>query len=394
MSSILQACLYNTDPGSSAELHQSIKSLNLVRLVSEAKNEEDLANVLERTSIHVLIVHLDPEPASVTELIEQVAQRFPQIGMIAISQDTNPGAILAPIRAGCDQYVCKPIESEDLAAAVLRIASKRFATQAKSLCVCVTGASGGSGATSIASNLAMEIGQATERPVALVDLDFQFGDIAVNYDLEPKYTMHDAASMGGDLDRSVLESILTKAPCNVMLLPRPGSIEQAEHINPDAVHHVIAMLQSLHETVIVDVPRRMDPCSTAALGQADLVLVICQLLVPSIRNAHRLVQSLSGLGIPESQIEVVANRGDSHGGRISIADLESLIGKPVFACVPNDYQYVARSIDFGQPLASEGGKRNPVRDEIQKIARRIIEGSESDEEGESKRGFLGRFLSN
>jgi len=392
MSNTMQACLFNTDASSSAELCRHVRSLPLVRFVSEVCNEQELANVLDQMRINLVFFHLDPTPERVTELIEEVAQQFPHVGMIAISENTNPNAILAPIRAGCDQYVCKPIEPSDLSAAVARIASKRFTTQTRSQCICVTGASGGSGATSIATNLAMEFGLATAKPVALIDLDFQFGDLAVNFDIEPKYTVFDAASMAGDMDATVLGNILTKGPCNVSLLPRPNTIEQTEGITQEAVHQIIAMLGESFETVIIDVPRHINPCSFAALSQSDKVLVICQLLVPSIRNAQRLVQSLARLGIPEDRIEVVANRGDSHGGRITLGDLGTLIGKPVFASVPNDYLYVARSIDFGKPLASQDGKMNPVRTEIQKIARRIAEGAEVEEQADSKRGFLGRFL--
>lgn len=394
MSNILPVCLFNMEPEASKKLCDHIRSLGLVRFVTEVQDEEGLANVLDQTPLSLVFFHLDPEPAKVLDIIEQVSERHPDIAIIALSHETSPGAILAPIRAGCDQYVCEPIDAEDLAAAVARVVSKRFLSQGISRCICVTGASGGAGATSIASNLAMEIGQLTEKRVVLVDLDLQFGDLAVNFDVEPKYTLHDAATMGSDLDRSVLENIVTPTPCNVALLPRPNSIEQVEHINPDAIHHIIATLRDIYETVVIDVPRHINPGSFAALQQADMILVICQLLVPSIRNANRLVESLKKLGVPQERIEVVPNRGDSSGGRITVKDLEALIDKPVFASVPNDYQYVAQSIDFGQQLAAVDKKNNPVRDAIQLMARKIVTGvlSETDQPAH-RRGLFGRLLS-
>ena len=118
------------------------------------------------------------------------------------------------------------------------------------------------------------------------------------------------------------------------------------------------------------------------------------LLVPSLRNANRLVESLMRLGVPKERVEVVPNRGDGSGGRITVKDLESLISKPVFACVPNDYHYVAQSIDFGQPLAAVDKKKNPVRDAIQLMARKIVTGAlpEADRPSE-RRGLFGRLLS-
>ncbi len=75
-------------------------------------------------------------------------------------------------------------------------------------------------------------------------------------------------------------------------------------------------------------------------------------------------------------------------------DLEALINKPVFACIPNDYHYVAQSIDFGRPLASTDKKKNPVRDEIQMIAQKIVAGPAGETEPtDQRRGLFGRLLS-
>ena len=87
------------------------------------------------------------------------------------------------------------------------------------------------------------------------------------------------------------------------------------------------------------------------------------------------------------------NRGDSSGGRISVRDLEVTIKKPVYSCVPNDYQFVARSIDFGKPIASLE-RNNPVRTAIRKIARGILGGTGAENaKREKRRGLFGRLLS-
>ena len=329
------------------------------------------------------------------EVIEQVSTRFPGVALIAVSHQTDPTAILAPIRAGCDQFVCEPIDQEDLTAAVGRVASKRMLAQPKSRFICVTGASGGAGATSIACNLALEIGQLTERDCALVDLDFAFGDVALNFDCDPKYTVHDLAVAGSDLDEAILASTLTKVPPNVALLARPKQIESFAGglaITPETVHRVIELLMAGFENIVVDVPRDLNACSATALELSDKILIVCQLLVPSIRNARRYLDLLATRGIPPERIEVLVNRGDGRSGRVTVKDIEEMIGRPVYACVPNDYQYVARSIDFGRPIATLD-RNSPVRAAIRAVARKIL--SSSDGEGtqqRDRRGFLSRLL--
>ncbi|MFQ5591966.1 MAG: CpaE family protein [Phycisphaerae bacterium] len=392
MSTILQVCLYNTDAEASSELRKHIEALNFVRLVAEVSTAEALASTLTESHVNLVFFHLDPSPSAVLELIDDVSARFPELAMIALSHETGPAAILGPIRAGCDQFVCEPIDHSDLAAAVGRVASKRLFSQGKSRCICVTGATGGSGATSIACNLAMEIAHVTDAKCALVDLNLQFGDVALSFDCETNYTFFHLAQAGADLDRAVMESILKELPCNVSLLARPETLDQQENITPDTVHHAIELLTNMFENIVVDMPRRIDACTFAAASQADLVLIICQLLVPNIRNAKRYHDALVYAGIPEERIQLVVNRVDSSGGRITKKDLEELTKKPVYASIPNDYQFVARSLDFGRPVAAQD-RTSAVRTAIRKMAQQVTSDATAKPGKEhGRRGFLSRLL--
>ena len=393
MANLLQVCLYNADPEASAELRSHLDTLNFVRLIAEAGTPEELAAALDGDAVNLVFFHLDPDPGAVIEIIEEVSSRFPELAMIAVSHERSAEAILTPIRAGCDQFVCEPIEHSDLAGAVGRVATTRLLTQGKSRCVCVTGATGGAGATSIACNLAMETAHVTQAKCALVDLNLQFGDVAVNFDCETSYTFFHLAQAGADLDRAVMESVLKELPCNVSLLARPEMIEQQENVTADTTHRAIELLTSMFENVIVDLPRRIDACTFAAASQADLVLIVCQLLVPSIQNAKRYYDALMHAGIPEERIELVVNRVDSSGGRIKEKDLEELTNKPIFASIPNDYHFVARSLDFGRPIASLD-RGNAVRTAIRKMAQKVVsDPTATGGKGQARRGFLSRLLS-
>lgn len=394
MSSTIQAIIFNASEEAAADLREHIYALNFVRVNGEVSDASGLAELLANSSPNLAFFFLGPDPAEVIALIDEVSARYPGLAMIAIGRNTNPESILAPIRAGCDQFVCWPIDPNDLATAVSRVASKRLLTRSTSQCICITAASGGVGVTSLASNLALEIGQLTAKPCALVDLDFQFGDLALLFDCDPKYTFYHLADSGAHFDRTVLESVVSKFPgTNVVLLPRPEKIEQTEGITADVVHRAIELLTSTYEFAVVDVPRRLDACTNAALGQADKILIVCQLIVPSLRNAARYHDALMRLGIPEDRLEVIVNRSDATGGRVTTKDIEEAIKKPVFGVVPNDYHYVARSLDFGRPF-STAERNSSVRTAIAKIARSLVgDAAKADASAENRRGFLSRLLS-
>lgn len=392
MSNLLRACLYNQDSHACEDLRKMIGELRLVRVVSEPDTPDALASEIQQSNINIVFFHLDPDSASVCEVIEHVSTSSPELALIAMSKDSTPQAILAPMRAGCDQFVCMPVDPDDLAAAVARVASKRLATERKSRCICVTGASGGVGTTSIASNLALELGSLTGQPCALVDMDFQFGDLAVNFDCSPQFTFFDLANAGASLDESILLRSLMEVPGNVSLLARPSEIQQSETIGPDTVHRVVELLSKCFANVVIDVPTGICARNLAAFSQADRILIVCQLLVPAIRNTKRLYDALIQEGVRESYVGVVVNRGDSSGGRVTMKDIEDILKKPVFASIPNDYEFVARSLDFGQPIAAVE-KQNPVRSAIREIAERVLgDDDQSAVKAESRKGFFGRLL--
>ncbi len=393
MSNLLHVCVYNTEPEASKTLQTQICSLNFVRLVGEVGNSDELAQLLHRATVNLVFFHLDPDPEPVVEVIDHVSTKYPELALIAVSHKHGPDAILAPMRAGCDQFVCEPIDHNDLANAVARVASRRLLSNTKSRCICVAGASGGAGATSIACNLALEIGNLVDRECALVDLDLQFGDVALNFDCEPRYSIHDLAESGNELDRSVLATTVTSLPCKVALLSRPETIEQCEAITPEVIHRVLELLTVVYENVVVDLPGHFDAQTIAAMGQADLILIVCQLTVPSLRNAKRLMDVLTRMGVPEERIEVVVNRSDGRAGRITEKHVEETMKKPVFATIPNDYQFVARSIDFGRPIAALD-RNSPVRAAIRKVARKIVAepGARKVEEKAERKSLFSRLL--
>ncbi|MCH7871479.1 MAG: AAA family ATPase [Planctomycetes bacterium] len=392
MANHLHVCIYDASRESDPELERTIQGLNFVRLGARAHTPEELADVLRDESVNLLFLNLDPDPGGVVEVIGEVSNRYPDIALIALSERTDPQSILAPMRAGCDQFVCKPIDAADLGLAVTRAASKHLMNQGKSRSICITGASGGVGSTSIACNLALELAQLTDRTCALVDLDLEFGGVALNFDCEPKYTFHDLAAAGAGLDRTVLSSAVMSLECKVAILSRPALVEQHHEVTGETVQRVIQLLMAQYENVVIDVPRQHDARTATALAAADLIFIVCQPQVPSIRNTKRYCESLIRMGIPDERIKIILNREDRRSGRITVQDVTDTINKPVFARIPNDYQFVARSIDFGQPIASLD-KDNPVRTAIRRMARDITADPESEDEGVKKRGLFSRLLS-
>ncbi|MCH7719752.1 MAG: AAA family ATPase [Planctomycetes bacterium] len=392
----LNLCLYNTEPGSSSALREALASLNYVRLEVEVTTPQELAHALSATDISLVFFHLDPDADAVVEVIDEVATQRPDLALMATSDNRDPNIILSAMRSGCAQFVCEPIDPADLAGAMWRAAAQHLAALGKTRVICVLGASGGAGATTIACNLAMEIGNLTESQCALADMDFQFGDVATNFDCTPKYTILDLAEAGDNLDQDLLASAVADLPCRVSLLARPPLPEQLDAMTPEVIERTVHLLTAVYENVVIDLPRVLDARTFSALEHADTVLLVCQLSVASVRNARRTLETLLRAGTSEDRIEVILNRFDGKSGCVAQADLEQTLKKSIYAAIPNNYRLVIQSLDLGQPLASLDGK-NPVRVAMRALAEKLLAASEAnpaDSSGEkSSKGVLRRLFS-
>jgi pilus assembly protein CpaE len=363
--------LFNADAASSVSLRAAINGLPDTKVITEVSDQASLFDALRRLTVNVVAFHLDPNPDDVIQMVETFAAQFPKIPIIAISQRTDPTTIINAMRAGCQQFVFEPIDRADLARAVDRVAIKHSQLAPTGRRICVVGGSGGVGATTIACNLALEIGHVTQQTCAIVDLQLELGDVASNFDCVPNHTIASLCEVEGEIDRTMLETAIVQLPCNVAVLGRPTNVEEAGVVTPDRAASILRLMSNYYGSIVVDTPRTLDRLTLGALEQADAVLLVLQLIVPSVRNATRLYRTLMNYGMPDERVHLVINRFKKNVGRIMPEDVEKQFGKKAFGIVPNDYQCVTNSLDFGHPLMADA-PNSAVRTAIRELATQLI----------------------
>lgn len=394
MNEDIKTCIYsgNTDADYCLALRTSLTSHPAIRVLSEAHDQQSLIDSLDRLPVGLLVFDLDPKPSISLDIMEDACARFPSLAIIALSEKSDPGLILSAMRAGCRQFITKPIEQNDLARALKPLTRAASGNAKTERLICLLGSSGGCGVTTICANLAIELAQLANEACALVDLQLEFGSIATFFDLHPSHTIADLTNTSNEIDARITEQAMTILPSQVAILARPGHVEQASQIKPERVAQILQVLTKKHDAVVVDTPSRFDGVSIAALEMANVVLLALELTVPSIRNTQRLYTSLIKYGMPPEKIHLVVNRFTPNSP-ISPHDVEEQLGTSVFAVIPNDYQTVQAALDFGRPLLSDSPD-SPVRQAIAQMAGRIYRGDFSAAESKSKRkaGILSRWL--
>jgi pilus assembly protein CpaE len=184
-------------------------------------------------------------------------------------------------------------------------------------------------AVNLGACLAKEFGSS----VVIVDLDLQFGDVAVLLNLVPNQTIADLAAELNHLDREFLESYLLCHGSGVRVLAAPSQPEYAELVSAQLVEKVIELLQESYDYIIIDTPGLFTDPSMVALDCAQQIMFILSLDLPTLKNGKLGLEVLDSLH-HKDKVKVVLNRTTLELG-ISPQDVEMSLGVSLTAQLPS-----------------------------------------------------------
>jgi pilus assembly protein CpaE len=177
----------------------------------------------------------------------------------------------------------------------------------------------------------------------------------VALDLMPDYTLADVALNIDRLDMTFLRRSLSKHASGLSLLPHPVQMEDATMIREEHLQRVIGLLRASYTHLVLDLSKSFTPNDVTALRMADIILLVAQLELSSLRNVVRMLLTLSTDEALSRKVQVILNRVGSEG-EITLKKAEETIGKPVYWQVPNDSKSMIDSRNAGVPLIQHAPK--------------------------------------
>ena len=213
---------------------------------------------------------------------------------------------------------------------------------------CIVNAKGGSGATTVAVNLALAL-QAAHGQTALVDLA-PLGHAALHLNLKPLFTMADATRNLHRMDSSLLESFMTRHSGGLQLLAGTNAPAAIEPSTAEFVR-LFDMLVTHYRYVVVDNSSRLDAASRLVANLSECVLLVACTDVASLWSAARVQQYLGETGNRE-RLRLVLNRFRKVPG-FSESDAENAAGVKLIWRVPNQYFAISSAIDRGAPVMEQ-----------------------------------------
>lgn len=337
------------------QIKAALADLEMVWLEAEASRYETFCAVVKENRSNVVIVGLDSDFNKATDLIRQLRREAPHCHVLAASSSSDGQRILGAVRAGARGFLPLPLSAEELTTALREIndGGEEGQTARRAMTICVAGAAGGAGATSVAVNMASILAADQDKSVVLVDLDLALGAADVFLDAMPDYTLVDVAQNLTRLDFDLLRRSLTKLNSGLCLLSRPVNLADCESINEETIRRVFALLKASFSHVIVDLSKAYSAVDLAALRLADVALLVTQLDLPCLRNVVRLLQSFRGDEELGEKFKVVVNRVGLENSPIRLKKAQEIIGTEIFWQVPNDYRLMVEGCNNGIPLIQQ-----------------------------------------
>jgi pilus assembly protein CpaE len=289
-----------------------------------------------KESPDVTMVMVNGNQALSFSILQSQALRTPRPVLLAVLTTRSPTLMKQALRSGADEILFAPLDPGETTRALLKVSETRWKIEHREGAVICSFMSmvGGVGVTSLAANLALAL-QAKGKRVALVDLDFQTGGLAVFLNLDPEMSIMPLARLDRKLDSIQLESALTKHDSGVHLLAAPKRIEECELISVATVSTILDLMRQMFDFVIVDCGDHVDETVVATWERSDHLFYVLNQSIAAARCAWRFVDLFERLVVTSLKPEFILNRYNPNLP-LGEKEIETTLAKSILCKIPSD----------------------------------------------------------
>ena len=345
-----------------------------IEVVGAAASGAQALELAAQLSPGVVLMDINMPDMDGITATERMSAEVPDAAVVMMSVQGEADYLRRSMLAGAREFLVKPFSSDELTASIRQVYAREVEKQNRRAAtpvmapggdggaaagrggdkdgqiVAIFSPKGGVGRTTIAVNMAIAAATELGQSVVLVDASFQFGDVGVLLNLNPKNKS--IADLVPELEAGEPESLDTfviNHSAGVRVLLAPPSPEMAELITPTVVKRVLEALRREHDLMIVDCTSWFNETTLSILDVSDTVLTVLSLEITSIKNMRLFLEVAEQLGYEQNKVKLVLNRADSSLG-IKVTDVENSIGRKVDHTIVSDGRSVVYALNRGVPF--------------------------------------------
>jgi pilus assembly protein CpaE len=365
-----------------------------IEVVGSAASGAEAIDLAAKLSPDVVLMDINMPDMDGIAATERMATAAPMTSVIMMSVQGEADYLRRSMLAGAREFLVKPFSSDELNASIRQVFAREREKMSRMTPVVAQSAAadggtqrepgqviavfspkGGVGRTTVAVNMAIAAATDLNQKVILIDASFQFGDVGVLLNLNPKNkSIADLLPEVEHGEAESLDTFMVTHSAGIKVLLAPPTPETAELIRPEAIRKIIDRARRESDVVIVDCAAFFNDSTLAILDMADTILTMLSLEITSIKNMRLFLEVADQLGYEKNKVRLVLNRGDSALG-IRVADVEQSIGRKIDDTISSDGRSVVYALNRGVPFFLSN-KDAQVSQDILRLATAVI-GSKS-----------------
>lgn len=326
----------------------------------------------------VAVLEVDPADRRSVDRLSQLTRSRPSFPVIAAIASPDMALVKTLVREGVADVVSLPLSVPELTQACLDAVARQAQPTAEiqlAPLIGVVRSNGGCGATTVATHLGTELAAqlAGATKVVLADLDLQYGSVAAYLGASRGGALPDLISSQERVDEEMLRVLAPEGPGGLAVLCAPDAIPSSDSISLDGLLRAVEALRKIYGLVVIDFPPNWSNWSASVAFSANLLLVVTELSLGSIRSAKRCIDLFDVIGIDRAKVQIVANKVEKKLFKpIDVSDLSGTLGRKIAAVLPKDTADLSRAQDQGLPVGL-AAKRNAFATAVTGLAQSVRE---------------------
>jgi pilus assembly protein CpaE len=317
-------------------------------------------------------------------LVTAIKRQHPEVSIVILASKLEPALLLDAMRAGVSEVVAEPIDQEELARVIQRVAGSRAQLEPGRVYGFI-GAKGGVGTTTIAVNVATSLGGVIKPERALMlELQNAAGDATLFTGAESRFSIVDALDNTHRLDQVFFRNLVTQIAPSTDLLAGPERAP-ASGLDVHRIKQVIAFAATVYKHTVVDIARS-DRSILEALDQLNTIYVVANQELATVKSASRITSMLRER-YGRDKIALVLSRSDRDAD-ISQSDVEKAAGCSVVHTFPSNYRVALKALNKGRPVALDN--HNDLSASFRRFAQHLA-GVRPARESTKSSGLFGRL---
>ncbi|USN98235.1 MAG: hypothetical protein H6810_08590 [Phycisphaeraceae bacterium] len=389
MNSPTGTILVTTNPEISDALNGAFGNDALLLPISELETMRSLEKRLEQQHSGLVVIDIEPEPSVMLDYVGQLVDEHPRCRFVVIAPSFDKQLLLESMQAGARHFLPRDWIGPDVVP-ICRELVEQLSGPSSTLgeVYTVLSASGGCGATTVAVNLAAELGALASQRALVIDFDTRFGGVGTHLGVKGDYGLADLLAREGPLDIELVHSTAVERGSwlNVLLSPSQVNFREPAPLYLDEIEETLAVFRTGYPATVIDAPSLPFEATAALAGYSTATLITMQLTVKDLHNARLLLHGLSQSGL-KTPVHVIANRCRGSGKPISLAEAaDTLEFSGEIIPLPDDPVSAIRALNAGEPLLAECAK-SKLRKKFTELAKTLSNAGADESKGrKAKRG--------